>query len=331
MEQTKTGKVWQKYVDDSYELYYVDYNDDLSNHLELLQECVCKNSLSPLQDQVWDWWDAPGYEELTVVGERMRDAGLEKEFEENRDDIQQYIWDHDESTPMKDLLRNTGELVFFYSLSECNNKWVEAPFMTPYMAEQPEDTAKKICKLLNIAENAKEAKQILNICYNSSYGGELRIYFKANVEDFINGDSMEMGDKKDDWKSIRFKGKFALAIYNSTEGAGDWEYVDLDIEVPFIRENLALSQNERYNIEKCFGMSDDWIESDDKPVMGFESSQISIKKSVQNERERRFEEVFKAGGCSVDDNNFKRHRDVYYRNNFPCGNVCPHCGHIWYD
>ena len=52
---------------------------------------------------------------------------------------------------------------------------------------------------------------------------------------------------------------------------------------------------------------------------------------IQMEQEEKYNEIFRAGGCTYGDMNMSRHRDVYYDNNFPCGNHCPHCGTFWID
>lgn len=46
---------------------------------------------------------------------------------------------------------------------------------------------------------------------------------------------------------------------------------------------------------------------------------------------KEYDRVYKAGGCTLGDTDMRRHRDVYYRNVFPCGSVCPHCGQFWGD
>lgn len=335
MEQTTTtteAKVWRGYVDDRYLVYFVDYDMNLNNQMPLLQRCIDDNSLYPLDENVYDFWDFPEEYDLEQVRQKMAADGLEDEFENNRDEIREWIWEHDESTPTEDLLRNTGNINVFYSICEADCYWVEAPFMQPYMAEQPGTTAYKLCKKLGIAKGTESYKQIVRVCQNANYGGELRIYWADGIENLISGKPFPKG-KNEEWQTIKLKGTFAVAIYNPNEGAGDFEFVELDTELPFIRSNLRISDTERYDIEQCFGMSYDWCSKGDTPAFSFDKPKrrVSIKQSVVNEREKHFEEVFKAGGCSTDDDNYSRHRDVYYRNDFPCGSVCPHCGHIWYD
>ena len=49
------------------------------------------------------------------------------------------------------------------------------------------------------------------------------------------------------------------------------------------------------------------------------------------EYDEKCDRVYASGGCTAGDMNMLRHRDVYYINNYPCGNKCPHCGTFWID
>lgn len=56
--------ILEKYMPDYVELYYVDYRDDLSNNMGIVQKCLEKNNLYPLEESVYDWWDYPEGEYL---------------------------------------------------------------------------------------------------------------------------------------------------------------------------------------------------------------------------------------------------------------------------
>lgn len=330
---TVQKKTWRDYLPKYVSLYETDYRDTLDEHKDLLQQCIDENSLCALSQQIFEWWDCPEEYYMDDIEKKMRRDDMEDEFWNHKDEIQDYLYEHDESDPEKELLRNTGAFPVFYSLCECDHGWIEAPFMAPFQATSEEESAEKICKLLSIKPNTEAAKKVLDVCANSSYGGELRIYFQTDVEDLISGEEYVGAKDKDDWKSIVLKGTFMVAVYNPAEGAGDYEPIELDCELPFIRKNLKISCMEHYDIESCFGMSDDWAKDADTPVFTYDKPKRPgvIKESVTNQREQHFEEVFRAGGCSVEDDNSDRHRGVYYRNGFPAGWVCPNCGHIWYD
>ena len=138
-----------------------------------------------------------------------------------------------------------------------------------------------------------------------------------------------------DLKSIHFKGTVAVALYDHNQGSGYYEEFEIDRKFPFKRENLALSDSEKYSLEKCFGMCGDWLRGTDAPTLSFDAPKNNRKlkssTAVQDRaREAELDRIFKAGGCTFGDMNYKRHRDVYYRNEIPCGSKCPHCD-AWID
>ena len=106
----------KKYLPNYVQLYYVDYRNDLSDSIDLLQKCIEKNSLQPLGEAVCDWWDYPEGEYLDGIRKAMERDDLEVLYEENEEEIREWLWENDKSTPVEDLLRNTGGITFFYSL-----------------------------------------------------------------------------------------------------------------------------------------------------------------------------------------------------------------------
>ena len=106
----------QPYLPDYVSLYFVNYDDDLDNHKDLLQESLSSNCLDPIHEKIWEWWDFPEGEYLQEIRTKMEDDGLETLFEENEDEIRDWLCENDKSTPVDDLLRNTGSISMFYSL-----------------------------------------------------------------------------------------------------------------------------------------------------------------------------------------------------------------------
>lgn len=338
MEALNKQEVWEKYLPEAkyLNLYYVNYDDSLRGHKDLLQQCIDKNSLQPLSEKVYDFWDYPEQYELEQIEQKMAKDGLEVEFEKSRDEIRGWLFDHDQSDPETDLLDNTGELDCFYSTGiDLDHGYHEAAFCTPWQNNSCKQSAARIRKLLGIKKDAEDAQKILDMCYESSYGGELRFYFRADVRNLISENKWGDAESKKDFQTITFKGEVVVAVYNAGQGAGD--YVELDIEsctLPFIRENLVLSETEKYSIESCFGMCGDWLYKIDKPEFSMNKPKTvkrSIKASAAMQQEKEFDKVFQSGGCSFNDCNMDRHRDTYYTDTLPFGFKCPHCGRMWYD
>ena len=323
--------IWRNYVDDSYELYYVDYRDDLSYHKDLLEKCIRDNSLYPLSETVYEFWDYPEGYYLDQIRESMERDGFEYVFDECCEEIKEWIWDHDTSDPVKDLLGNTGGLTFFYDLGIEVDGWHEAFLCNPWRGETEAQAAYKIRRKLCIKKGTKEAGYIEQMVAEASYGGHLRIYFHADLNDLVDG-----YNGKDNPKTIVFKGHYAVAIYDPVNGSGWFEDMDIDCSFAFNRDNLFLSCKsvERYTIEDCYGMSDSWCERYAKPTFSNEPSKHKTRTSSTSAiaaQEAEYERVFQAGGCTRGDTNHRRHRDVHYINEFPCRLECPHCGQEWID
>lgn len=315
-----------KYVD----LYFVDYNDNLNNSKELLQESLSANSLDAIHEKVWDWWDYPEGEYMDEILKKMKADNTEDLFEEHEDEIRDWLHENDTSTPVDDLLRNTGTISMFYSLGLELDGWSSGFMCNPWRSSSYAQDAYKVRRILGIAKETKEAELIDRIVKQASGGGELRIYFANNLPAVLSDNPEE------DFKQIHFKGEFAVAIYNAGEGSGDFEYLNLDKSFPFKRSNLYTSESEKYHLENCFGMCSDWLDKQPTPTFSMEAPKrgLKIKESknaARNAQDVEYKRIFKSGGCSAGDMDYTRHRDVYYDNNFPCGSRCPHCGTFWID
>lgn len=330
---SENNEPWRSYLPDYVSLYYVDYNDNLNDSrdgMKLMAQCLEKNNLYPLSENICDWWDYPEGYYLDEMKKNMEADGIEWN-EEWVNDICEVLWSMDDSTPIDDLLRNTGSVNMFYSLNVEVDGWHEAVFATPWRGDSESMAAYKMRRALKIQKGTKAAKQIETIVANAPYGGDVRIYFSADLKDMLSTEFREA----EDFKSIQFKGTFAVALYDALNGSGYYEEIELDMVLPFDRDNLTLSGTDRYSIERCFGMSYNWLRDTDAPKMSHEKVGKKSKKPSKNaemrKQEAEYDRIFKSGKCSLGDTNYNRHRDVYYSNDFPCGSHCPHCGQFWVD
>lgn len=261
----------------------------------------------------------------------MERDGAEELFEDNEDEIRDWLCENDKSTPVEDLLSNTSEISMFYSLGLELDGWSAPAFMcNPYRTSSYAQDAYKVRRVLGIAKGTPEAELIDSIVKNASGGGELRIYFDNELSAVLSDNPEE------DFKQIHFKGEVAVAVYNACEGSGDFEYITIDKSFPFQRANLFTSLSEKHNLESCFGMCSDWLRKSQAPVFSMNppAKQLKLKVSKSAARinqDAEYDKVFKAGGCTFGDMDYRRHRDVTYINDYPCGNKCPHCGTFWID
>lgn len=320
----------QPYLPSYVNLYYVDYNSNLCDQKELLQECVAENSLDSIQEKVWDWWDYPEGEYLSEIRQKMGQDDAEELYEENEEEIRDWLSANDTSTPVEDLLGNTGDITMFYSLGLELDGWHSGFMCNPWRGSSYAQDAYKVRRILGIAKGTPDADKIDLFVRQASGGGELRVYFANNLTAVLSD------NPENDFKQIHFKGEFAVAVYNAGEGSGDFEYITLDKSFPFKRSNLYTSESEKYHLEDCFGMCGDWLRKQPAPTFSMEIPKRNqkikeSKNAARNAQDIEYKRIFKAGGCSAGDMDYTRHRGVYYDNNFPCGNRCPHCKTFWID
>lgn len=319
---------WKKYVPESVTLYYVDYCDSLDGHEKLQEQCIRQNSFLPLDMQTQEWYFEQEieilHEYLTEIKGKMLSDGNAEEYVKHEEDIKQLLYERNDTDPSDDLISNSSVTNLFYSLgveiagyAEGSSTCEESHAMSCY----------KIRRALKLKKGQFE-EQINELVDNATYGGELRIYFNAMFNRLVTGDN------GNDFKAIHFHGDVIVAIADSHNGSGYHVEIPLDITLPFRRENLFVDSQVHYSYanEIC-GMVNSWCNST-KWKTGMEPIRASIGKSLMTQhqkQEARYEKAFREGRCTFGDMNYKRHRDMYYIDSFPCGNKCPHCGTFWID
>lgn len=322
------NEIWRPYLPDYVSLYCVDYRNDLHNSrdgMKLMSQCLSNNNLYPLSEIVFDVWDNPEGYYIDEMQDAMEADGIEWD-DEWIGDIREALWDKDESDPVSDLLRNTGDIIMYYDLcDEYGDAWCKS-------SDEIDDDVAAICGTLNIPlSDSKRVRLVRDILVNCCGMGGLRIYFRCPLKDAISGD--EYAEDKEDFKTIKFKGNYTVSIHNPIEGSGWSEEIELDCNFEFNRANLQLADyGDRYTWRDVYGCDPEG----DAPIFSMEESEsaLPVKESEANaaaKREEEYDRVFKAGGCTFGDMKYTRHRDVYYRNDFPCGHICPHCGTFWID
>lgn len=321
---------WEDYMPANVSIYFINYDDDLEGHPDILQQCIAKNEYYPITEKLDDWWDFPERYYMDEICKSMCNDGMEEEYDKHYDEIRDWLWEHDDSDPVKDLLSNT-RMVCYYDLGYEADGWHEAFLCNPWRNTTEAQEVANIRRRLGIKKGTPDDKILQEIIAEASYGGNLRIYFEANWDELINCKT-----KEDDYKSIRFNGMFYLGVVNTQNGSGWVEKVNLDCTFPFVRENLILSEMDHYCWEEIAGMCSDWCRNTETPAFSYEKPktkrQLSISKQVEEiNRQSEYDRVFKAGGCTYGDMDMHRHRDVYYKNEIPCGSHCPHCGTFWID
>lgn len=305
-------------------LYYVDYSDNLSEHLDIVQAAIHGNSDE--LDEIftyWDTWESVKY----LLDELKNDIERKYEIDDAQDLIDEYIDDlrdeiyyRDTSTPLADLIRNTGEQVFFYDTGMSIGDY------TTDIRERVSD-----CKrALRIPQKNKDFdSQLTDMCCNAGYGGQLVIYFYDDLERWLNLDR-----KKILPNAIEFSGSVTVAIVNHMNGSGGDTEIGHSFWLPFDRQNVFLDKTISYNYTySVCGMISSWCNGTQVELTRKRTHKKAAHSPTNDhiERERQLDATFKDGKCTPGDMKYSRHRDVTYINEYPCGSKCPHCGTFWID
>jgi hypothetical protein len=314
-------------------LYYVDRNDSLENHIDGLQSCVSNNSLDNIYEEIEDAYLECEIETLEYYRKELQNDvettfGLDEEtayrlvFETFSDEVDDVLYERNSGDVVKDLLKNTGKFSIFIDtgleIDDGSYRWTRSE-QTRWL--------RKIKRKLKITSSQWD-NDIRVMLSQASYGGNLVVYFYESVQNVLT-------DNENDWKSVSFTNP-AIAIINTGCGSGDHTHLDgHTFSMPFVRENLFIDKYFKYNyVDAVCGMDSDWCEDS---VATFSHDSVKGKRSgvsslsAQALQDRKQAEIFRKGKCSFGDMDITRHRDVYYINDFPCGNKCPHCGTFWID
>ncbi|NMA74299.1 MAG: hypothetical protein GX963_09110 [Bacteroidales bacterium] len=317
-------------MNDKYYLLFVDYNDSLDEHADKLQEALETGTTEPIMGLI-DW----SFDEILSLDNEKKELKekIQKKFditEEEADglmekyecEIQDYIYNHDESTPIKDLFRNTSKQVVFYDTGyEMESEsW-------SWSDEEILEEVERIKKIFNVT-TSKYDENIRVMITQATYGGQLVVYFYEKIDDLLPE------DPEKDFTKVDFKDA-SIAIIDVYGGSGDHtELIEHSFSLPFKRKNLTIDKTIKYNYTySVCGLMSDWC-SNTIVKLSHEKAEGEIKESRMNAhkaKEAKYNEVFAQGKCSAGDMDINRHRGVYYRNEYPCGNKCPHCGTFWID
>lgn len=308
METKEFEKKYGKYLPNTVNLYYVDYRDDLSNQMDAVQQAIRTGEYYPITERMNDWFEnnESDFDYWMGMREKMQKDGLtSEEIESVEEDALEWIRDHDVSNPIKDLILNTGKITVFYSLGR-------------YLSGD-EDTI--YTELIKIGVDEKNAQTIAS---NAFDGGDLRIYFSACIDELIEAKG----------KYIVFDGEFSVGVINYHVGSGWYEDVVLkDLKLEFKRENLIVSNEEKWGLEEIFGQYPNWCESDEVKFTDDETGGKEVEESEASkyiEQTRKWAEDAKNGKCHPDDPDF-RHHIMVYENDYPCGWRCKRCGRFVID
>ena len=310
-------------LQESYNLIYVDYKDNLDEQMEEMQNSIINGNFDNFDEKIDNWyWDSVNdsiNEEIYELKKQLKSKGYSLDnFEDFEDIVYDIICGRDNSNPLPTLIKNTSKTPIFFSL----NMYIDEDL------DSIKRTLNKIKKILNIPFNNKEYdKDILYVLNNRCYGGHLGIFATPDYEDLLMN------------KPMKFSGDIRLAIVNYDNGSG-WHTILKNFETPYyiFNKNIFIDETFKYNFSFAVcDMYSDWCKDCELIIDQPKESDkiINIKPNerlvsfIKNDIE--YDKIFKEGGCSFGDMNIKRHRNVEYINEYPCGSRCKDCGTFWID
>lgn len=323
VRKQETISIKDKYnLDNSYSLVYVDYRDSIED-FKILEQMVQDGNTQALYENNDTWISDNQFDSASEVIKELK-ANHPDMSDEDEEDIQSYIYDHDDSTPEADLMRNTPSEYFYYSLGLDDNG------MELEGGDPDKIRIDAIIKRLGI-DDAAMRKVAEDVILESGYGGQWVILFEDHIEDML-----------DDGNVIEFGPKVELCLMNRGNGSGYSVALGRTLTFKFDRSNLHCDRGAPgYNFtnEVC-GMTKGFMDGatiKTLPKNALKSTIPSLK-SIKEERglkrEAELEEKWnKTKVCTPGDMKWDRHpKDKQeYINNYPCGNKCHACGTFWID
>jgi hypothetical protein len=285
-------------MDETYSLIYVDYRENLEGSLDTIAECLEAKNSDALFERVDEWYDDNMEESVTGIMEDMKKELIrmgykkwetEKFFEENEEEIKHIIYSRDDSDPLPDLLRNTGEIpvrIELLSNYDCiNSHWLESDGGYSYESSYFGDMVDalnlnpyKVEKVL-LAHGEKVTGYFPD---KRSRNGEEQVSYESFYEELENAccganlltytarmDSKELVDSAFNFTEIIIPKGNKCGLYSSMQGGGSLMEMKLKKNVklsvkpegyPRFRLELEQSGNGyNYSIGQTYGVDDSFF------------------------------------------------------------------------
>jgi hypothetical protein len=330
---TETKLSWEQVkaeIPESITLIFVDYRESFDGHEKLLQKFISGDT-DELYEEIDGWYDEAIRHNVANVTEEMSSAiqekyNLEEEeaeeiIEEYRESIEEIIHDRDDSTVFEDLARNTTGLVAHYDTGYEmeSDSW-------NWSNQRVNQEIFDIKKFLGILDTQDYDDALDMMIRQASYGGSLLIFFNLDLDDFKN--------VTDHRNTVTFNDA-QIGIIDHCNGSGDTlgRSISAPIKLPYNPKNVFLEKSIKYNwTYSIAGMCSDWADSTSLEFSEEKTGEVKSSKINEHlEREELLNKTYKEGKCTFGDMDIKRHRNVEYVNNYPCGNLCHDCKTFWID
>jgi hypothetical protein len=304
------------------ELIYIDYRDNLD--AKSVQEAIKEGYLD------MDWQGDSQYESIRYIKEEYEKENSVELTDEEYDEFSNWLCEHDTSDPLTQLLKNTGDMVFYV---ETTTETLDSN------GTEPEEWQAHIVDLQKqYARTDEQRKEITHTLNEQFYGSRVSFYFKLSPLDLFNtlhGKDSDKGDiviiKNAHFGTVdRIQGSNWLG----TQGIFTLAIPKKD----FIDNIYADKAGAGYSWDEIAGWTSDGYEDatiyPQKTGDKLPDDCVAPTTETSGSAKRELELAKKWNDthtCTFGDMNIKRHKNTPYINNFPCGNKCETCGTFWID
>ncbi len=305
------------------DLVYIDYRDQFEDMATL--EDVLKGN----DKNTWEWFIDSEYSTIDEIErnyiEHLREENNGKDVElseEVRDYIREWLQDNDISRPVDDMIKNTGDKLFYL---ETKIETLDYNYVDQKEYKEHIDELKKM-----FSKTDEQAKEIEYVMENQFYSSLVSFYFYLSPLDVYK----LLGTDK---KYITIKNAYFSTIdrIQGSNWLGNNGVFTITIPTEEFFKNFYLDENKNNgygwgSIAGQTGYDDASIEAVD--TVSKDSILIDSETSERAEREKRLAEKWKkTGECTFGDMNYSRHKDMKYKNEYPCGSTCQKCGTFFID
>mgnify|MGYP001566268606 CR=1 FL=1 len=301
------------------DLVYIDYRDNFED-MGKLQDILKTGEFDDL------WLVDSQYESINyVIGEYKKQNNIEELSDEETEEVKDWLFEHDTSNPLNDLLKNTRRKLCYIETEDIAEQYSDK-----------EDYQKQLKELKKkYAKTNEQKKEIDYVLREQFYGAPVSFYFYLSVLDIYN----TIHDSKD--KYIFISGAYFSTIdrVQGSNWLGDKGVFNIAIPKQTFVNNFYLDSSK--------GNGYGWGEIAGQVESSYEEAEIGsgnkIKDSIlinaetseTQKREQRLQAQWdKTHKCRAGDfdMNWNRHSGKKaYSNDYPCGNKCSNCGTFWID
>lgn len=309
----------EKQYPNGIDLTYINYND-VFEEMETVEKV-----LKGQDEDTFEWFFENQFESIaTVQREYEEEHDIEELSETWQEIMREWLYEHDTSDPIKDMLKNTGDKLFFIETTDESESYQYADDQETW-DKHVNDIIKKYAKT---PEQEKEIKYVLG---NQFYGAPISFYFHCSLTDMYDA----LGKEE---KYITVHGAYFSTIDRGqgSNWLGENAVFDIQIDKDVFIENLMLDDNKSngYGWNSIAGQT-----SYDTAGITVDNKRdkdillIEPEMSVDMKREKELQENWdKTGTCTKGDMKWERHKgEKPYSNDYPCGNTCETCGTFWVD